>query len=166
MAKRRKVILQLMETTADTESAGGYIKEGTMRTMRFVVLALATFLLASAWAVPKMSGDKQIVKERKVTIAVETAGKTGGLILTPHVLVTRKMDAETIVWACPGYQIFTLDFGWASPFSEISHPAYNGNVRLNITSDLPEGHFPYFVAVYDAKNQRIITSDPDLIIRK
>jgi hypothetical protein len=136
-----------------------------MRIMRFVVLALTAFLLTSAWAAPKMSGTSKEVKRGTATISVGTDNH-GGLVFTPHKLVIRKSLTGTVVWRCSGYKIFTLDFGWASPFPEISYSVQDGEFGLDITSDFPEGRFPYFVAVWDEANHRIITSDPDLIIRK
>jgi hypothetical protein len=168
MAKRRKVIRQLMETTADTESAGGYIKEGKMKIMRFVVLALTVFLLTSAWAAPKMSGTQDSLREPNVVIEIEKMPPQKGLICTPHKLVIRKNFHKMITWTCADRRnkVFTIDFGWQSPFPEMSYSAMDGHISLPIGKEFPEGHFPYFVAVLDEDSHQIITSDPDLIIRK
>jgi hypothetical protein len=154
-----------METTADTESAGGYIKEGKMRILRFLVLVIAVFLLASAWAAPLSSGAVPNGPQRLVKIEFDKTSPQKSLVCTPHKFVTRKSFPETITWVCPGYKIFTIDFGWNSPFPEMSYSTIDGRISQAIGKEFPEGRFPYFIAVLDGDNQ-IITIDPDLIIRK
>ena len=142
-----------------------------MRIMRFVILALAVFLLASAWAEPKISETKQDqkiqeAKIQKIKITIEKVGPQKSIVCTPHKLIIRKSIPETIIWECSGYEVFTIDFGWQSPFPEMSYPAQRGRIILPIKADFPEGRFPYFIAVLDGESHQIITSDPDLIIRK
>lgn len=138
-----------------------------MRILRFLVLVIAVFLLASAWAVPKLSGTQEDAREPNVVIEVVKMGPQKSLVCTPHKLIIHKNFHKMITWTCSERRnkIFTIDFGWQSPFPEMYYSAKEGKISLIIQEALPEGRFPYFIAVLDGENQ-IITSDPDLIIRK
>ncbi len=73
---------------------------------------------------------------------------------------------EDIEWQCVTGQPFTVDFGWKSPFPEVSYSAEKGKtVKLQIPPNAVNGQYKYTVALFDEKSGKVYTLDPEMIIR-
>jgi hypothetical protein len=109
-----------------------------------------------------MSEEGNMAKHR-VEIRFDAAGPQ--IICVPHKLIVKKRDV--VEWRCVTEQPFTVDFGWDSPFPEISFSVPAGKTKeASIPADAPEGRYEYFVALYDPKTRLVYTFDPDMIIRR
>ncbi len=101
-----------------------------------------------------------------ISIAVDPAGEKK-LVFSPNEIVTKRKRNEMIVWSSESGKAFALNFGWASPFEEMSYHAKPGkDIRLPIDIAAEPGKYKYFVAVFDDSDGQVVTADPDLIIRK
>lgn len=76
------------------------------------------------------------------------------------------LRGDVIEWQCVTGQPFTVEFGWKSPFPEVSYPAAKGMiVKLEVPPKAANGQYKYTVAVFDEKSGKVYTLDPDMIIR-
>ena len=77
------------------------------------------------------------------------------------------VDKETrIIWVCEQGYPFAVQFGWDSPLEETMYRNEPKSTVAEgvIMSDAAYGQFKYFVAV--CVEGRLLTVDPDIIVRR
>lgn len=77
---------------------------------------------------------------------------------------------DSVIWKCSNKLKlpFAIHIGWDSPFEKESYQSIDGTpIQATVDIDLPFGRYggyKYFVAV--CKDRKIITDDPELVVRR
>ncbi len=72
---------------------------------------------------------------------------------------------QEIRWRCD--KPFAIHFGWDAPWQGASLPGNErGEIVQRVEENVQYGRFKYFIAIWDAERKRIITEDPEIIIRR
>ena len=114
----------------------------------------------------KQKGGIMADKEIKIKISKDQKKIT-------HITSKKVQNGDQVRWICEDGHIFTVDFGWASPFSETSYKGEKlaGSANSETTDNTVMANasavgyplrFKYTVAVL--VNNEILISDPEVII--
>lgn len=137
-----------------------------------------TIVFCSLFLFLIMAGEGMGLQERKAVEpqvhSVRIIIQEGRIICDPPLVETRYQDK--VQWVCEQGYPFTVHFGWNSPLDQIYYPAeIKEEKEISLTCQAIvirnaeiAGHqlIKYFVAVYVKCQNKVLTLDPELVVKR